>query len=73
MTAFNPGDKVRVVYLTDSGHTAWYHAEVVGPSTQRDGDYEVTVTAAGPHSRAVAGSRLSPILGHGVDMVPDDN
>lgn len=67
---FKPGDTVKVIF--DEEGPVWYRAEVIGPSTQRTGDYEVRVIEAGPRSTVTAGVRLSPILGHGVEMLIDD-
>ncbi len=68
---FAPGDRVRVDYETGDGKPTWYRAEVIGPSTQRDGDYLVRVIETGPHSKVSAGVILSPILGNGIELVPD--
>lgn len=66
-----PGILVRVDYTTDTGHPTWYRATVVRPSTQRTSDWEVRVVEVGPHCTVAVGALLSPITGHGIELVPD--
>ena len=75
MSTYTPtaGDVVRVDYVTDDNppRPTWYRAEVIRPSTQRGGDWEVRVIEVGPDCGVDVGARLSPILGHGIELVPD--
>ncbi len=70
---FSPGDRVRVDFTTDDDPpaAAWYRAVVIGPSTQRSGDFFVRVVEASPNSGVDLGARLSPILHGGIDLTPD--
>jgi hypothetical protein len=69
------GDVVRVDYETDDSppRPTWYRAEVIRPSTQRAGDWEVRVIEVGPNCGVSVGVHLSPILGHGIELVFDDD
>lgn len=71
---FSTGDRVRIDWETgDSLESprvaAWYRAVVIGPSTQRDGDFFVRVTEASPNSGVTVGARLSPTLFRNIDLV----
>lgn len=70
---FSPGDRVRVDFPARDDQTApaWYRAVVIGPSTQRAGDFFVRVIEASPNSGVKVGARLSPIIFGGVDLVID--
>ncbi len=70
---WQPGDLVRADYMTGDHppQTAWYRARVIGPSTQRPGDYFVEVIETSPNSRVTVGARLSPITGAGWDLTAD--
>jgi hypothetical protein len=70
---FNPGETVRADYPTDDvpPRPTWYRAVVLGPSTQRAGDYNVRVIEADPNSGVRVGDELSPITGvDGWDLTP---
>jgi hypothetical protein len=70
---FERGDVVRADFPTDDipPRQTWYRAVVLGPSTQRKGDYIVQVIEAHPDSGVQVGARLSPITGvSGWDLTP---